>query len=39
MFVPLVIATLIMGLAPALVLDFTRVSAEAVSAAYLGAAP
>jgi NADH-quinone oxidoreductase subunit M len=38
-FVPLVIATLIMGLAPAYVLDFTRVSAEAISSAYLGATP
>jgi NADH-quinone oxidoreductase subunit M len=37
MFVPLVIATLWMGLAPSTVLDFTRNSAEAISAAYLGA--
>jgi NADH-quinone oxidoreductase subunit M len=38
-FIPLVIATLIMGLAPAYVLDFTSVSAEAISSAYLGATP
>jgi NADH-quinone oxidoreductase subunit M len=38
-FIPLVLATLIMGLAPAYVLDFTSVSAEAISSAYLGAAP
>jgi NADH-quinone oxidoreductase subunit M len=39
MFVPLVIATLVMGLAPAYVLDFTAPTAQAVSQAYLGAAP
>jgi NADH-quinone oxidoreductase subunit M len=40
MFVPLVIATLVMGLAPSYVLDFTRSSAEAIAAAYAtGAAP
>ena len=39
MFIPLVIATLLMGLAPAYVLDFTRLSAEAISSAYVGAAP
>ncbi len=33
-FVPLVIATLVMGIAPSLILDFTRVSAEAVVAAF-----
>jgi NADH-quinone oxidoreductase subunit M len=38
-FVPLVIATLVMGLAPAYVLDFTRASAETVAAAFAGAAP
>jgi NADH-quinone oxidoreductase subunit M len=38
-FIPLVIATIFMGLAPAYVLDFTRPSAEAISAAFLGAAP
>jgi len=38
-FLPLVVATLIMGLAPGYVLDFTRVSAEAVAAAYAGVAP
>ena len=38
-FLPLVLATLIMGLAPSYVLDFTRVSAEAVVAAYAGGAP
>ncbi|MES1157153.1 MAG: NADH-quinone oxidoreductase subunit M [Alphaproteobacteria bacterium] len=36
-FIPLIVATLIMGLAPSLVLDFTRASAEAISAAYAGA--
>jgi NADH-quinone oxidoreductase subunit M len=39
MFVPLVIATLVMGLAPSYVLDFTRASAQAISAAYLGVSP
>jgi NADH-quinone oxidoreductase subunit M len=38
-FVPLVIATLVMGLAPTYVLDFTANSSEAISAAYLGARP
>jgi NADH-quinone oxidoreductase subunit M len=38
-FIPLVLATLIMGLAPSYVLDFTRISAEAVVAAYAGGAP
>mgnify|MGYP000887721932 FL=1 len=38
-FVPLIIATLIMGFAPSMVLDFTRNSAEAVVAAFAGAAP
>jgi NADH-quinone oxidoreductase subunit M len=39
-FVPLVIATLIMGLAPSYVLDFTRSSAEAIAAFYAtGAQP
>ncbi len=39
-FVPLVIATLVMGLAPSYVLDFTRSSAEAIAALYAtGAAP
>ncbi|WP_395647295.1 NADH-quinone oxidoreductase subunit M [Terricaulis sp.] len=37
-FAPLIIATLIMGLAPGYVLDFTRTSAEAVAAAYTGGA-
>jgi NADH-quinone oxidoreductase subunit M len=39
MFVPLVIATLIMGLAPSFVLDFTAASAQALSSAYLGVTP
>jgi NADH-quinone oxidoreductase subunit M len=39
MFVPLIIATLVMGIAPSYVLDFTLPSAQAVSQAYLGAAP
>ncbi len=39
MFVPLVIATLIMGLGPAYVLDFTQASAQAVVTAFAGAAP
>ncbi len=38
-FAPLVIATLVMGLAPSFVLDFTRASAEAVATAFAGAAP
>ena len=39
-FIPLVIATLVMGLAPSYVLDFTRSSAEAIAAAYAtGAQP
>jgi NADH-quinone oxidoreductase subunit M len=38
-FAPLVIATLIMGLAPGYVLDFTRASAEAVVTAFGGDAP
>ncbi len=38
-FVPLVIATLVMGLAPAYVLDFTRSSAEAIAAAFVGPTP
>jgi NADH-quinone oxidoreductase subunit M len=38
-FVPLIIATLIMGLAPSLVLDYTHTSAEAIAAAFAGAAP
>ncbi len=38
-FIPLVLATLIMGLAPAYVLDFTRPSAEAIAAAFAGATP
>ncbi|MBL8544035.1 MAG: NADH-quinone oxidoreductase subunit M [Hyphomonadaceae bacterium] len=38
-FIPLVIATLIMGLAPAHVLDFTAPSAEAIAAAFSGVAP
>ena len=38
-FIPLVIATLIMGLAPAYVLDFTAPSAEAIAAAFSGVAP
>ncbi|HYD74315.1 MAG TPA: NADH-quinone oxidoreductase subunit M, partial [Candidatus Binatia bacterium] len=33
-FIPLVIATLVMGLAPSYVLDFTRSSAEAIAALY-----
>jgi NADH-quinone oxidoreductase subunit M len=38
-FVPLVVATLIMGLAPAYVLQFTEGAAHAIAAAYNGAAP
>jgi NADH-quinone oxidoreductase subunit M len=38
-FIPLVIATLIMGLAPAYVLDFTAPSAEAIAAAFAGTTP
>lgn len=38
-FVPLIIATLIMGLAPNLVLDFTHSSAEAIARAYVGGVP
>jgi NADH-quinone oxidoreductase subunit M len=38
-FVPLVIATLIMGLGPSYVLDFTRSSAEAIATAYSGLTP
>jgi NADH-quinone oxidoreductase subunit M len=39
-FIPLVIATLVMGLAPSYVLDFTRSSAERIAAFYAtGAAP
>jgi NADH-quinone oxidoreductase subunit M len=38
-FVPLIIATLIMGLAPSYVLDFTRSSADAIAAAYAGTTP
>jgi NADH-quinone oxidoreductase subunit M len=38
-FVPLIIATLVMGLAPSYVLDFTRASAQAIAAAYAGATP
>jgi NADH-quinone oxidoreductase subunit M len=38
-FAPLVVATLLMGLAPNLVLDFTKSSAEAIVAAYGSIAP
>jgi NADH-quinone oxidoreductase subunit M len=38
-FAPLVIATLIMGLAPTYVFNFTEASAQAVIAAFNGAAP
>jgi NADH-quinone oxidoreductase subunit M len=38
-FVPLVIATLIMGLAPAYVLDFTQNSAQTIVSQFAGAAP
>ncbi|MEZ5994493.1 MAG: NADH-quinone oxidoreductase subunit M [Hyphomonadaceae bacterium] len=38
-FVPLIVATLLMGLAPAYVLDFTQNSARAVVAAFAGAGP
>ena len=38
-FIPLVIATLVMGLAPSYVLDFTHNSAEAISTAFAGARP
>ncbi|HVY86529.1 MAG TPA: NADH-quinone oxidoreductase subunit M [Caulobacterales bacterium] len=38
-FIPLIVATLVMGIAPSYVLDFTRASAEAISNAYVGVAP
>jgi NADH-quinone oxidoreductase subunit M len=38
-FIPLVIATLVMGLAPAYVLDFTQSSAQAIVAQFAGGAP
>jgi NADH-quinone oxidoreductase subunit M len=38
-FIPLIIATLVMGFAPSYVLDFTNSSAEAIAAAFAGAAP
>jgi NADH-quinone oxidoreductase subunit M len=38
-FVPLVIATLIMGLAPAYVLDFTEMSTQTIIRQFVGAAP
>jgi NADH-quinone oxidoreductase subunit M len=38
-FIPLVIATLVMGLAPSYVLDFTRSSAETIAAAFATGAP
>ncbi len=38
-FGPLIVATLIMGLAPSLVLDFTNASAQAVASAFSGAEP
>jgi NADH-quinone oxidoreductase subunit M len=38
-FIPLVIATLIMGLAPAYVLDFTQSSAETIVSQFAGATP
>ena len=38
-FAPLVLATLIMGLAPSFVLNFTHNSAETIAAAFAGAAP
>jgi len=38
-FVPLVIATLVMGLAPSMVLDFTNASAETVVNAFARTAP
>ena len=38
-FIPLIIATLVMGFAPSYVLDFTHNSAEAISTAFAGARP
>jgi len=38
-FIPLIIATLVMGLAPSYVLDFTRSSSEAIAAAFATGAP
>ncbi|MGQ0531183.1 MAG: NADH-quinone oxidoreductase subunit M [Caulobacteraceae bacterium] len=38
-FVPLVLATLIMGLAPAYVLEFTQSSAQTIVSQFAGAAP
>jgi NADH-quinone oxidoreductase subunit M len=38
-FIPLIIATLIMGFAPSLVLDYTHVSAETISNLFARGAP
>ena len=38
-FIPLIVATLVMGFAPSYVLDFTSNSAEAISSAFAGARP
>jgi NADH-quinone oxidoreductase subunit M len=38
-FVPLIVATLVMGLAPSFVLDFTKSSAEAIAAAFGSVTP
>ncbi len=38
-FIPLIIATLIMGFAPSLVLDYTHSAAETIAAAFAGSAP
>jgi len=38
-FLPLIIATLVMGLAPSYVLDFTSISSAAIANAFAGAAP
>ena len=39
LFVPLIVATLVMGLAPNYILQFTQGAAQAIAAAYNGAAP
>ena len=39
MFIPLIIATLVMGLAPSYVLDFTSISSATIANAFAGAAP
>jgi len=38
-FVPLIIATLVMGFAPGIVLDYTHVASQTIANAFAGAAP